>query len=207
MRETLAPSWVSAPRTRGTFEILYSCTFTLALCVYTAIHLNVPGPKESQFTFYRRKTKWVLIALFAPEVVLYTAWFQWYQARQYYKDFNRIVDKFKRKANTTNAPSIPVSSEPVKDISTTQITGDDDGPRVNPDETTKTPPSSIRYMTLLDGFYAVMGGFVVDLPEAGTLRRSTITPEGILRLADRDVFCMVSHQTIQDKSKADVLAK
>jgi hypothetical protein len=45
---------------------------------------------------------------------------------------------------------------------------------------------------------------VVDLPESV---RSTITPDGIIHLANRGVFPQVSHQTIQDKGKADVLAK
>lgn len=29
--------------TRGTWSLLYSCIFTLALCVYSAIHLNIPA--------------------------------------------------------------------------------------------------------------------------------------------------------------------
>jgi hypothetical protein len=84
-----APAWVSGPRTRGSFEIIYSCTFTLALCVYTAVHLNVP-PSDSKFSHILRKTKWALIALIAPELVLYTAWHQWYQAREFCKAFNMI---------------------------------------------------------------------------------------------------------------------
>jgi hypothetical protein len=62
-------------------SLLYSCVFTLFLCVCTAVHLNVPPENEGKFAFYRRKTKWVLIALLAPEVVLYTAWSQWRDAR------------------------------------------------------------------------------------------------------------------------------
>ncbi|KAF8242583.1 hypothetical protein K440DRAFT_527539, partial [Wilcoxina mikolae CBS 423.85] len=76
------------PRTRGTFQILYSCTFTLALCVYTAIHLNVLPRHEGNLIYYRRKTKWVLIALIAPEVVLYTAACQWRLARKFCKQYN-----------------------------------------------------------------------------------------------------------------------
>ena len=75
LQETIAPPWVSSPRTRGTFEILYSCSFTLALCVYTAIHLNVPPPKENvpplkedKLSFYLRKAKWLVIALFRPDL-------------------------------------------------------------------------------------------------------------------------------------------
>jgi hypothetical protein len=143
MWETVAPPWVSAPPTRGTFEILYSCTFTLALCVYSAIHLNIPT-KESLFSYYRRKTKWVLVALFAPEVVLYIAWYQWHQARQFCRTFNAIVA---RKAKS-NAASILDGPEDARGLSTTQLIGDD-RLRIDPVE---FPDESVRcfYLLLVD---------------------------------------------------------
>jgi hypothetical protein len=76
---------------RGTWDLLYSCTFTIFLCVYTAIHLNVP-PEESGFRFWLRKTKWVFIAILAPEVVVYTAFEQWILSRSFLKDLNKIVE-------------------------------------------------------------------------------------------------------------------
>ena len=82
--------WVSEPRGRGTWSLLYSCIFTLFLCVYTAIHLNVPPQHESSFVFYMRKTKWVLIALLAPEIVLYSAWLQWRSARDHGKSMELL---------------------------------------------------------------------------------------------------------------------
>ncbi|KUJ17077.1 uncharacterized protein LY89DRAFT_550286, partial [Mollisia scopiformis] len=73
LRTDIAPAWVSSPGGRGTWEILYSCLFTLLLCVYTAIHMNVPPAGESKFAFWLRKTKWVAIAVFAPEIVVVNA--------------------------------------------------------------------------------------------------------------------------------------
>lgn len=64
------------PDGRGTFGILRSCIVTLALCVYTAIHLNIPAAKDSKWAIYLRKAKWVAIAMFAPELVVYVAWCQ-----------------------------------------------------------------------------------------------------------------------------------
>lgn len=87
----IAPAWVADPSGRGTWDLLYSCTFTIFLCVYTAIHLNVP-PEESGFRFWLRKTKWVFIAILAPEVVVYTAFEQWNLSRSFLKDLNKIVD-------------------------------------------------------------------------------------------------------------------
>jgi hypothetical protein len=91
LQEERAPAWVPGPQYRGTWGVLYSCTLTLGLCVYTAIHLNIPAYGESRFSIYRRKTKWVLITLIAPEFVLYTAWWQWNRARQTSLALNKIV--------------------------------------------------------------------------------------------------------------------
>lgn len=40
-----------------------------------------------------RKLKWMLIALIAPEIVLYTAWAQFYSARSLCKELNEHVSK------------------------------------------------------------------------------------------------------------------
>lgn len=110
LQREIAPSWVAAPLTRGTFEILYSCTFTLALCVYTAIHLNVPWatpPHNSELVYFRRKSKWALIALLAPEVVLYTAWKQWSDARSFRDELCGIL---KSRMHDNNNYEIPPST-------------------------------------------------------------------------------------------------
>ena len=121
LQETIAPPWVSSPSTRGTFEILYSCSFTLALCVYTAIHLNVPPRKENKLSFYLRKAKWVVIALFGPEVVLYAAWDQWDQATVFCRRFNE-GRSWGMEGRTTS----PSSPEPPKSDSAVQVLGNDE---------------------------------------------------------------------------------
>ena len=96
---TYAPAWVPEPQTRGTWGILYSCLFTLSLCVWSAIHLNIPPRGESWFWQWTRKTKWVLIAIFAPEVVLYSAWQQHFLARR----FSRALQNICRDRHGTQA--------------------------------------------------------------------------------------------------------
>ena len=91
-RTEIAPPWVANPAGRGTWDILYSCTFTIFLCVYSAIHLNVP-PEESKFKFWLRKTKWVFIAILAPEIVVYTAFEQWMMSKDFLKKVNDFVEK------------------------------------------------------------------------------------------------------------------
>ena len=89
---TREPGWVSAPSGRGTFELVSSCVFTLVLCVWTALHLNVFPAGTSTSQRVLKKAMWALLALFAPEFVLWRAYSQWYVARQLYKERNKILD-------------------------------------------------------------------------------------------------------------------
>ena len=66
--------WQPNPNIRGTADILTSCLTTLLLCVWTAVHLNVPEPGRPVKHFFR-KVGWLILALLAPELVVYTAWF------------------------------------------------------------------------------------------------------------------------------------
>lgn len=76
--ETVVNGWVSEPsNTRGTFSILSSCILTLTLCVYTAIHLNIPSCRDSELHKSMRTTKWVFLGIFAPELVVFVAWRQY----------------------------------------------------------------------------------------------------------------------------------
>lgn len=56
--------------------------------------------------------------------------------------------------------------------------------------------------------YVLMGGIAVDLSDLhNTLDKVTLTPDGILYLARHGHFVKISRPEIQDKSKADTLAK
>ena len=90
LKTQISPTWVSNSGVRGTSDILWSCIVTLTACVYTAIHLNVPPPKEGRWQFLWRKSKWVALALFAPEIVLYCALTQLLQAWKFKKEMNNL---------------------------------------------------------------------------------------------------------------------
>src|ERR1700712_543806 len=89
-----APKWHAESNQRGTFSILSSCLATLALCVWSAIHINIvpnhndehdplrtPKTKRGYFRIFSDaclwifprqtwiKIGWVFLAIFAPEVV------------------------------------------------------------------------------------------------------------------------------------------
>lgn len=86
----ISPAWVSSSAVRGTSDILWSCILTLTACIYTAIHLNIPPGHGGKWQFLWRKSKWVAIALFAPEIVLYCALAQFLEARKFIKELNRL---------------------------------------------------------------------------------------------------------------------
>jgi hypothetical protein len=91
--------WQSEPNTRGTFRLLISCLITLTLCVWTAVHLNVPVRKPVERSrrrgrrlrsnYWLRRARWVFLGLVAPELVVYTAWRQWSSARAMTRDLRK----------------------------------------------------------------------------------------------------------------------
>ncbi|PMD43237.1 hypothetical protein L207DRAFT_563960 [Hyaloscypha variabilis F] len=169
----VAPLWVDDPAGRGTWGLLYSCTFTLGICVWTSIHLNIP-PKESRWKAWRRKLKWLFIALFAPELVVFTAFQQWLTAKIFLKELIQISE-----ANASKDLECGVDSHQPK-----------------------------RKFDMTYAFYATMGGFVVDIGHLhNTLEQGTITTNGLLFLADHGFFPHLSLENIEDKSKANLLAK
>jgi hypothetical protein len=71
---------------RNTFLSKYLLTQTLAqtifLCVWRAIHLNVPSPNEPPYKQILRRIGWSILAVIAPEVVALNAWLQYREARR-----------------------------------------------------------------------------------------------------------------------------
>lgn len=95
---TVDPSWVSEPNGRGTWGLLQSCLITLGLCVYTALHLNIPpiatGDGHPKPRYWGRvdwrRVRWVAMAALAPEFVLVMAYRQWSCARELRKQINNL---------------------------------------------------------------------------------------------------------------------
>ncbi|KAF2746280.1 hypothetical protein M011DRAFT_404567 [Sporormia fimetaria CBS 119925] len=63
--------WHPEPTFRGTYGILSTCLITMVLCVWTAVHLNIPAHGETGIITpqNRRKFGWLVMGLFAPEIV------------------------------------------------------------------------------------------------------------------------------------------
>ena len=62
--------WVSQPNGRGTFDILWGSLFTIFLCTWTSLHLNVPALGERYMQRWFRKLRWMIMAIMAPELVV-----------------------------------------------------------------------------------------------------------------------------------------
>lgn len=67
--------WRPNPSTRGTYDILSTCVITMSLCVWSALHLNIPEYGSSSHGL-PSKIRWVLIGLLVPEVVAWAAFQQ-----------------------------------------------------------------------------------------------------------------------------------
>ncbi|RSM10753.1 hypothetical protein CEP52_003399 [Fusarium oligoseptatum] len=89
LRNVISRKWVDSPNIRGTLDILQSCVLTLVACIYTALHLDVPTKTKWHRILYS-KVKWSLITLFAPEIVLYMAADQLFEAWNLRKKLKKL---------------------------------------------------------------------------------------------------------------------
>ncbi|KAK3317033.1 hypothetical protein B0H66DRAFT_452238, partial [Apodospora peruviana] len=83
--------WVPNPTTRGTASITYTCLVTISLCVYTAVHLNIPAKGTTAFGNSIRKAKWVVIGIFAPQLAVCTALVQLRAAVYFRREMQRLL--------------------------------------------------------------------------------------------------------------------
>ena len=75
-------SWVPQPNQRGTVDIIWSCLTTLAFCVWTILHLNVPASTDTDLKVFVRRSRWMMFAILAPELVMLFACGQWTSAKR-----------------------------------------------------------------------------------------------------------------------------
>ncbi len=90
--DTTAPpvNWQPNASTRGTTDILSTCLITLGLCLWSALHLNIPQHgQSSQQKWYR--CGWLVLGLLAPEMVAYAAWAQLRAARKLDNEMKQLL--------------------------------------------------------------------------------------------------------------------
>jgi hypothetical protein len=88
--------FVSSPDTRGTLGVLWSCLFTIVAYTLTIQHLNVPKQRGTRNPGWRgdlkwstkdalRSLKWMLITIFAPEILVAKGWDDVVSTRKIYR--------------------------------------------------------------------------------------------------------------------------
>ena len=100
--------WHPEPQYRGTYSLLSTCIATLTLCIWSAVHLNIPesadcvakrmskyskkefppDPRYQRWVHLKRKIWWLVLGLLAPEIVSRALFFPF----TYWKGFNAVMD-------------------------------------------------------------------------------------------------------------------
>lgn len=178
--------YVQDPNGRGTISLLLSCVLTLILCVWSALHLNVPAPDQTKVKDIWLNTRWIITGIYAPELVVFAAWRQWCSAK----------------------------------LLQTIVAGCSDSSHSSDSETDNNdkPPDQFEW-TMTHSFFACTGGFAFDIDgfapvdaekddQEGRLpQRLTLTARGVALLARCGRLPRVDRGDIEDKSKANNLAK
>lgn len=82
--------WISVPSGRGTSDIIWSCCFTMFLCSWSCLCVNVPARKDKPRIIFIRKLLLTGLALLGPEFIFQIAIAQWESARQSVTDFRAL---------------------------------------------------------------------------------------------------------------------
>jgi len=210
------PSYVPNPGGRGTLNILLSSIITLTLCVYTSIHLNIT-PEKKYFGIQRvwiDKFYWVLIALVAPEFVLYAAYVQFRNAQELCKELKKLDSELAASGGSTDTSK--ESTDPVEGSTHTidELTLATGRSIPNHTQNLHPEPAAVRSqmaggssqipsttqslehlnrgtvrrwsdVTMVSAFFIVMGGFAFDVPHHPAISYVALTPEGFLNFARR----------------------
>ena len=189
--------FVGDPNGRGTVSLLISCILTLVLCVWSALHLNVPRQSSSGLDTFLCNFRWVLAGIYAPELVVFTAWRQWASAKLLGDLVQKLYTDGKERAGDTPASA----TEPAK---------------------AATSFNHKHKWTRVHDFFACTGGFAfeienrlfnenrendLDFLPLSCPSRLTLTARGIALLAKCGHLPDVPEGVIRDKSKANDLAK
>ncbi len=198
-------TWVPEPTVRGTWGILSSCLITISLCVWTAVHLNIPEHQKTRRQLWR-KIKWLVLGLLAPEMVAYVAWHQ-------RKEAKNILRHIRNQSGHAHSQSRlhKFLKACVRGLTFRRCTEADTSDLPH----SKTFRHDGPEWTLVHGFYAVMGGFAMDSSKSkepflpGTTTRVALTTDGLRFLIEHEpnILPDITEEQIQDKSKADGVKK
>ncbi|KZV86636.1 hypothetical protein EXIGLDRAFT_621703 [Exidia glandulosa HHB12029] len=198
---TLLCHWSNSPGARGTLNIFWLCISTLGLCVWNAVHPDVPRPNTPRWRVFGKRVWMLFVGLFMPEMLVLVALAQLRMAWQLLVD----VDE-----ETSCPTEFPWWMYLVKAHNS---------PRPAESEPAALNCAREHPWTLTHSFYAVMNGFVDEKGRTIVRRFSDETDEfdedwskSVLRRlelppGDPERIADVSLEDIEDRGKAGVLAK
>ncbi|KAM0693201.1 hypothetical protein Q7P36_006454 [Cladosporium allicinum] len=209
-----AAMWNPEPTYRGTFSILSSCLITMSLCIWTAVHLNLPEHKRESEQV-KRKINWLWLGLLAPEVVVWNARRQ----RSKMRDLSRQMSSmgFMAKEEKMCVKAQGWLARAWTEIRVVLLLRARDSPELALPCNQQGLCHSRRHpWTDVHSWYAVMGGLAFEdtcIEElqfmSGERQRMVLTPEAVIWLAKNQAELLpdISRQHIEDKSKAGGLGK
>ena len=174
--------YVGDPNGRGTFSLIISCVLTLTLCVWSALHLNVPSNSQTTLASLMTQCRWIVTGVYAPELVVFTAWRQWSSA----KLLSQLVDEWGQARKQPH----------------------DNGNEgmILPDRPSYEWTMTHSFFASTGGFaFDTADDEPRYLPTA--YKRLTLTARGVALLASCGHLPSVSEAEITDKSKANNVAK
>ena len=174
--------YVGDPNGRGTFSLIISCVLTLTLCVWSALHLNVPSNSQTKLASLMTQCRWIITGVYAPELVVFTAWRQWSSA----KLLSNLVDEWGKARK--------------------QLHDNGDEEMILPDRTSYEWTMTHSFFASTGGFaFDTADDEPRYLPTG--YKRLTLTARGVALLASCGHLPNVSEAEITDKSKANNVAK
>ena len=203
--------YVDDPKGRGTVGIVVSCLVTLALCVWSSLHLNVPLKSETRLQRCLRYIKWILLGTLIPELVVLSAWKQWLSAKSMSSQMKKILDG-ENAQQKQEGSQVEFSTVRALQISISSYANKNQG--YTTDKAVAAATGKTRW-TFIHSMYAGMGGFVFEidlLPQDDgafipNRDRLTLTAPGVLLLARCGRLPVISAKDIEDKSKRDGLER
>ncbi|KAF8957007.1 hypothetical protein BDZ97DRAFT_1670563 [Flammula alnicola] len=78
---------------RTGWDISWSCIATIFACTWSAVHPNIPGPRDSGWTCFKRRIVMMFYAMVAPELMAMWAMRQYSGARKITRDYNEHIAK------------------------------------------------------------------------------------------------------------------
>ncbi|KAI4240629.1 MAG: hypothetical protein L6R40_004996 [Gallowayella cf. fulva] len=190
--------WVSQPDGRGTFDILWSCLFTIFLCTWVSLHLNVPAGHEQYRHLFFRKMRWMVQAIMAPEFVLAFATGQKVEARKSV-DLFKSLEIARENSSTTvdTAASQQSRIQSIRKSLSNLVAKVDD--KLHGDE-------KAHRWTIRHAFYANMGGFVLQARESAPFPINAKQLHWLIRRGYL-AYPKMTAKEVWDKSKADGFQK